>query len=156
MLRASAFIPCPACLLAGILFLAAPHASVTAGHPAATPEDTVRALESARAQALLAADTTALAGMIADDFVEVSRIGQLRTKADNIRELGNGTLVLKTVHYDSLSVRMYGDMAILRGIADNTGTFRGMPFAGKLRYTRVFARRDGRWQAVAMQHTMLP
>jgi hypothetical protein len=31
-----------------------------------------------------------------------------------------------------------------------------MPFAGKLRYTRVFVRRSGRWQAVAMQHTMLP
>jgi hypothetical protein len=31
-----------------------------------------------------------------------------------------------------------------------------MPFAGKLRYTRVFVRRAGRWQAVAMQHTMLP
>ena len=117
--------------------------------------DSVRALESARATALLSVDTTALARMTADEFVEISRLGQLRTKADNIREIGSGALKLTTVKYDSLTVQLYGDVAILRGVADNTGTFRGFPFAGKLRYTRVFVRRDGRWQAVAMQHTMM-
>jgi ketosteroid isomerase-like protein len=122
----------------------------------ATPEDSVRVLETARARALLEADTTALSRLVADEFVEVSRFGQLRTKADNIREIGSGDLKLTTVKYDSLTVRIYGEVAILRGIADNTGTFHGFPFAGKLRYTRVFVRRDGRWQAVAMQHTMLP
>jgi len=122
--------------------------------PAAT-EDAVKALESARAAALMAADTTALSRLVADDFIEISRFGQIRTKAVNIREIGNGDLKLTSVKYDSLRVRVYGDVAILMGIADNTGLSHGMPFAGKLRYTRVFVRRDGRWQAVAMQHTML-
>ena len=45
--------------------------------------------------------------------------------------------------------------AVLQGIADNTGTFRGFPFTGKIRYTRVFVRRAGRWQAVAMQQTSM-
>jgi ketosteroid isomerase-like protein len=121
-----------------------------------TVADTVRALESARAKALLSADTTALSRMTAAEFIEISRFAQLRTRADNIREIGEGTLKLTSVKYDSLTVQVYGDVAVLRGIADNTGTFRGMPFAGKLRYTRVFVRREGRWQAVAMQHTMMP
>ena len=120
-----------------------------------SPEDTVRALESARTQALLHADTTALSRMVADEFVEVSRFGTLRTKADNMREISSGALKLTSVKYDSVTVRIYGDVAVLRGIADNTGTLRGFPFSGKLWYTRVFVRRDGRWQAVAMQHTML-
>jgi hypothetical protein len=30
------------------------------------------------------------------------------------------------------------------------------PFSGRIRYTRVFVRRDGRWQAVTMQHTPMP
>lgn len=136
--------------------------SVHAARPAAqekasssSPEDSVRALESARGEALLHADTTALSRMIADEFVEVSRLGTLRTKADNIREIGSGALKLTSVRYDSVTVRIYGDVAILRGIANNTGTLRGFPFGGKLWYTRVFVRRDGRWQAVAMQHTMV-
>ncbi len=128
-------------------------------HPAAiaaqSPEDSVRAAESARAQALLHADTAALSRLVADEFVEISRLGTLRTKADNIRDIGTGDLRLLSVKYDSLAVRIYGDVAVLRGIADNTGTMRGFPFAGKIRYLRIFVRRDGRWQAVAMQQTPL-
>ncbi len=119
----------------------------------ATPEDSVRAVELARARALVQADTTALSRMVADQFSEISRLGQLRTKADNIRDIASGALRLTSVKYDSLTVRIYGDVAVLQGIADNTGTFHGIPFSGKIRYTRVFVRRDGRWQAVAMQQT---
>src|SRR5262245_5873789 len=120
-----------------------------------SPENAVRALETARGQALLKADTTALSRMTADEFVEVSRLGTLRTRADNMREIATGALRLTSVRYDSISVRIYGDVAVLRGIADNVGTFRGFPFSGRLWYTRVFVLRDGRWQAVAMQHTMV-
>lgn len=123
---------------------------------AATAEDSVRAAESARGQALLQADTTALSRLVAQEFVEISRLGQVRTKADNIRDIASGELRLTSVKYDSLMVRIYGDVAVLRGIADNTGTFRGFPFGGKIRYTRIFVRRDGRWQAVAMQQTAMP
>ncbi len=121
----------------------------------ATSEDSVRAVELSRAQTLLRADPAALSRMVADEFVEISRLGQLRTKADNLREIGTGALRLLSVRYDSLAVRIYGDVAVLRGIADNTGTFRGFPFSGKIRYLRIFIRRDGRWQAVAMQQTAL-
>src|SRR6266498_5696092 len=122
---------------------------------APSPEDSVRALESQRAQALLKADTVALSRLVAEDFVEISRLGTLRTKADNMREIASGTLKLTAVRYDSLAVRIYGDVAVLQGIADNTGTFRGFPFTGKIRYTRVFVRRAGRWRAVAMQQTSM-
>ena len=119
------------------------------------PEDSVRALEMDRGQALMRADTAALSRMIADEFVEISRLGQLRTKADNIRDIASGDLRLLSVKYDSLTVQIYGDVALLRGVADNTGTLRGFPFAGKIRYMRIFVRRDHRWQAVATQHTPL-
>jgi len=138
------------------LVIAAMLLGASAAHPSPSPEDDVRVLETARGEALLKADTTAIARMTSDDFIEISRLGQIRTKADNLRELGSGALKLTSVKYDSLSVRIYGDVAVLQGVADNTGTFRGFPFAGKLRYTRIFVKRDGRWQAVAMQHTMIP
>ena len=119
------------------------------------PEDEVKATEMARGEALVKADTAALSRMVAAEFYEVSRLGQLRFKADNIRDISTGMLKLKTVKYDSLVVRVYGAVAVLRGIADNQGEAGGMPFAGKIRYTRVFVKRDGRWQAVAMQQTFL-
>ena len=90
------------------------------GGAAGSVADTLRALETARGQALIEGDTAAIARMTADEFVEIARTGQLRDKADN------------------------------------TGTFRGFPFAGKVWMTRIFVKRDDRWQAVAMQHTPIP
>ena len=139
-----------------LLSLHSSHLAAQGKASGSTPEDSVRAVELTRAQALLRADTTALSRMVADEFIEISRLGQLRTKADNLRDIASGELRLTSVKYDSLTVRIYGDVAVLRGIADNAGTFRGIPFSGKIRYTRIFVRRDSRWQAVAMQQTALP
>jgi Domain of unknown function (DUF4440) len=74
----------------------------------------------------------------------------------NMQEIATGALKLNTVSYDSPTVRVYGDVGVLTGIADNTGEFRGTPFSGKIRYTRIFVRRGGQWQAVAVQHTPMP
>ena len=140
-----------------LLILMVPGTRLAAQGPAAgsTPEDSVRALETGRGQALLRADTAALSRMVADEFTEISRLGTVRTRVDNIRDIASGDLRLTSVRYDSLMVRIYGNTAVLQGIADNTGTFRGFPFSGRIRYTRVFVRRDGRWQAVAMQQTTM-
>ncbi len=118
-------------------------------------EEAVRAMETKRGQALLKADTTALSAMVADDFIEVSRFGQIRTKADNMRDITSGALKLLTVKYEDMTVRLYGRVAVLTAVADNTGAFRGNPFSGKIRYTRIFVRRDGGWQAVEMQQTVM-
>lgn len=118
-------------------------------------EEAVRAVELSRAEALLKADTTALSQMVADEFIEISRLGQVRTKADNIRDITSGDLKLTSVKYEDLTVRIYGDVAVLMGISVNGGTARGVPFSGKVRYTRVFVRRDGRWQAIVMQQTTM-
>ena len=63
----------------------------------APQEETIKVLETSRAQALLKADTKALGDMVADDFVEISRLGQLRSKADNIRDITSGDLKLTSV-----------------------------------------------------------
>jgi ketosteroid isomerase-like protein len=137
-------------LVVGCTSIPAKSASSGAGD-----EEAVRALEAARGEALLRADLDALSDMIADDFVEVSRFGLARTKADNMRDIASGDLRLLTVKCEDMTVRLYGDVAVLVAVADNTGTFRGVPFSGRIRYTRVFVRRNDRWQAVAMQQTML-
>jgi ketosteroid isomerase-like protein len=124
------------------------------GPTSSARSESVRAAEMARRDALLASDTVALSKLVAGEFVEISRLGTIRSRADNMREVASGDLKLLTIKYDSLDVRVYGDVALLTGIADNTGTYRGtVPFSGKIRYTRVFVWRDGRWQAVSMQQT---
>ena len=146
-------------IMFGILSFVLTAHGITVAAQAPAPrsaEDSVRAAEEVRKHALLSADTVPLSRITAAEFYEVNRFGQLRTRAMNMQEVAAQTLKLTSVSYDSLSVRVYGDVAILTGIADNTGEFRGMPFSGRIRYTRVFVRRDGRWQAIVMQHTPMP
>lgn len=113
----------------------------------------VKDAELARRQALLASDTVALSRLVAPEFYEISRFGLIRPRSANMREIATGTLHLLTINYDSTMVHVYGDVAVLSAIADNTGTYMGVPFSGKIRYTRVFVWRDDRWQAVVMQQT---
>jgi Domain of unknown function (DUF4440) len=72
---------------------------------AAQVEDSVKAVEMRRRDALLAGDTVALSKMLAPDFMEISRFGTVRTRVDNIRDIASGTLHLTTIKYDSLNVR---------------------------------------------------
>lgn len=141
--------------LAAIVMITSVYRWVTAAEKRSksADADAVIATEMARGEALTKGDTTAISRMTADEFFEISRFGTLRAKSDNMQELGSGDLKLNTVKYDSLTVKVYGDVAILRGVADNTGTYHGFPFSGRIRYMRIFVKRDGRWQAVAMQHT---
>jgi len=140
-----------------VLAVASLAGTTSLGAQGPTPagrSESVRAAEMARRDALLASDTVALSKLVAGEFIEISRLGTVRSRADNMREVASGDLKLLTIKYDSLDVRVYGDVALLTGIADNTGIYRGtVPFSGKIRYTRVFVWRDGRWQAVSMQQT---
>ncbi len=57
---------------------------------------------------------------------------------------------------DGIEVRQYGDAAIATGRSTIRGTRGGVPFVSRFRWTDVYVRRDGRWQAVSGQLTPLP
>ncbi len=113
----------------------------------------IRAAEMSIRDALLSSDTVALSRLHATEFVEISVLGTLRTWAENMRDVATGDLQLLTIKYDSLDVRVYGDVGILTSIVNRTGTYLAKPFATRIWYTRVFVWRDGRWQTVMVQQT---
>jgi hypothetical protein len=57
---------------------------------------------------------------------------------------------------DDITVRLYGTTAVVRGRTVADGMFEGKPVSARIRFTDVFVKRDGRWQAVASQATKLP
>jgi ketosteroid isomerase-like protein len=127
--------------------------NVGLGQARTSVADSIRLLEHARAHALLTRDTAALGRMIAPEFTEVARRGTIRTREDNLRDLATDVLRYTSIAFDSLDVRVYGDVAIVRGIATSNRVLNDKPEAWRVRYMRVFVRRNGRWQAVAAQST---
>ena len=95
-------------------------------------------------------DLPALREILADDFVDVSYQGQLRDKADHLSSTLAPSKSRQTL--EELKVRLYGDTGIVNGLdvvvtADGSTTY-------KVRFTDVFVKRAGRWQAVSAQETL--
>ena len=106
--------------LLGAAFIAFTTTAARSQGAPRTAEDSVRAAELDRKRALLSADTVLLSRLTGSEFYEVNRLGLIRTRATNMQEISSGALKLQSVNYDSLLVRIYDNVAILTGIADNT------------------------------------
>jgi len=52
-------------------------------------------------------------------------------------------------------VRLYGDVAVVTGRATPKGIADGREFGEPIRYSRVYVKRDGRWQVVLFQQTRI-
>ena len=65
------------------------------------------------------------------------------------RWLAGSLVVRELFHLDDLKVRVYGDTAIVFGLETEKSTIHGKDMSGQHRFTDVFVKRDGRWQAVA-------
>jgi hypothetical protein len=117
-------------------------------------EAAVRAAEDRRIRALVEDDFAALEEVLADDLTYTHSNALVDTKASYIRTLRAGTTKYAAIDRDTPSVRLYGTTAVLTGTASMT--MRGLADPVRLRYTLVYVKRNGRWQAVAWQSTRLP
>ena len=118
--------------------------------------DEVLATEAARLHAIDIHDWEALDQILGEDLSYVhSDTGQFEDKAANF-----ATLKASPRHYvrHDLVVRPYGDVAVLTGEIDITieAIENVSPEQHIFSYaTQVFVKRDGRWQMVVFQATML-
>ena len=134
-----------------VLLLAACGGSAPPGQVTPAQEAEVRAaqeimlLEEQWGRALSRRDTAFFARILADEFVSTGG-EELRSKAEVIRELSAARGPLPAPNLRSARVRIYGDVAVVTGLA----TFEGAkgPAAPLTRFSEVWVRRGGSWQAV--------
>ena len=91
---------------------------------------------------------------LAEDYVAITPLGQVTTKQDTVSARKSGQLRYETINVTDMVVRVYGDTAVVTARADVKGHQLGEDFSGPYRYTRVWVRRTGHWQAVSYQATV--
>jgi ketosteroid isomerase-like protein len=91
---------------------------------------------------------------LADDYVAITPLGQVTTKQDAISARRSGQLRYESINVTDMVVRLYGDTAVVTARADVKGHQLGEDFSGPYRYTRIWVRRNGRWQTVSYQATV--
>jgi ketosteroid isomerase-like protein len=91
---------------------------------------------------------------LAEDYVAITPLGQVKTKQDSVTARKSGQLRYDTINVSDMVVRVYGDTAVVTARMDVKGHQLGEDFSGPYRYTRVWIRRAGHWQAVSYQATV--
>jgi ketosteroid isomerase-like protein len=94
--------------------------------------------------------------MFAADYLAVLTDGSTLTKARAVQELRSREITWDSVRAEDTHVRVYGDTAVVTGRFLGNGRYRGHPMIENQRFTSVWIKRDGRWQAIAEHFTSMP
>ncbi len=136
----------------------APQTAITATRPAdQTTAAAVDRLERELVAAISAGDLATYDRIVADDYVAYTTSGQMQTKPEIMASYRTGTRKYFGLGISDVTVRVFGETAIL--VARTTGTRieqGGAKVPNLVRYFRVFTKRNGRWRAVMQMVTPLP
>jgi len=91
---------------------------------------------------------------LADDYVAITPLGQVITKADTVAARRSGQLRYDSIDVSDMVVRVYGNTAVVTARAEVRGKDLGEEFNGPYRFTRVWIHRSGHWQTVSYQATV--
>ena len=116
-------------------------------------EQTLMQMERDWGAAEIKKDYAAVERILADDWVGIDYSGNIVDKAQAIEDLKSGTSTLTSEELGPMTVRVFGNTAVVTGSDTEKSADRGKDSSGKYVWTDVFVSRNGRWQAVASQST---
>jgi ketosteroid isomerase-like protein len=93
--------------------------------------------------------------ILADDWSVIDVTGRILTKGEVLKESFAGDKQISIGDIDEINVRPFGNWAIVTGRTHVVGQAGGEGFEVWLRFTDVFAFRNGNWLVVASQATLL-
>lgn len=97
----------------------------------------------------LKADVQALDQLLADDWLLTHSDGRVQTKTEYLDELSSRDRTNQAIANEDVSLRSYGDAAVVTGVSVQSGVSQGKPWSGRFRFTRVWVLRDDHWIMVA-------
>ena len=125
------------------------------GQQSGNVEQELMRIEREWADSLIRGDVSVTERLAADDYTFTAPDGTTANKAQMIAYFKSGDLKIQTSNIEDMRVRVYGDMAIVTYRTTDKATFKGQDISGQSRWTDVFVKRNGRWQAVAGQGTRI-
>ena len=122
--------------------------------PSAT-DQTVLELDRALIDALFKNDRTTFELLLADDYVYLHSNGTVASREEEIAQTMASDVKWTASKLSGLKVRVYGDAAIVTGTLTHTGSAKGYVGGARL-VTHLWVKRNGRWQTVGGQSTVVP
>jgi ketosteroid isomerase-like protein len=118
-------------------------------------EGRIIALESAWDQAEQNKDAAAVASLLADDLVYVDYDGSISTKEQFLADIKTSDITGEQINNEGVTVHLYNNVAVSTGIYRDKGIEKGKPFQRRGRFTNVWLNRNGKWECIASQSTLI-
>jgi ketosteroid isomerase-like protein len=130
-------------------------ASAADSNPGAIPAD-LAARVHAYDEAQVKGDKAALEDLVADDYVLVNSRGQRQSKADLIRDYTKPGFKLEPFVIEEPVEIVWSDGAVMGGVARIRGVDDGEAYDIRLRFSDIWAKRDGQWRVVYTHASRAP
>ena len=144
-------------LIAGLVVFFALGFSVAAQDSSESggEEGHLLALESAWNHAEQSKDSRALNQLLADTLIYVDYDGTLMNKTEYLASAMKNDVQGEQINNDGMTVRLYGNAAVVNGAYRDKGMLKGKAFSRRGRFTDTWIRQNGTWQCVASQSTLI-
>jgi len=126
----------------------------TKGKGNITVEQALMQMERDWTEAQLKKDVATLDKILADDWVAQTPDGT-QTKAQALADLKSGDFKQDSWTPGDMQARVFGETAVVTGTHYEKSSYKGKDISGHYVWTDVFVKRQGRWQAVASQWSLL-
>jgi ketosteroid isomerase-like protein len=111
---------------------------------------TIETLEEKLQYAMLSSDVAVLDGLIADDLVWTMHTGFVGDKQYDLQAHRSGIFRFTKLEISDRQIHPYSDDCVVVTLkAEIAGTLEGQPFSEAYRFTRVWLKRQNRWQIIA-------
>jgi ketosteroid isomerase-like protein len=105
--------------------------------------------------AIVKADVAFLERVLHPDYIHYRPRGTVENRAQYLENRKTGRVNFESLVADDVKVRFYGDTAIMTYRSTAKGKDQQGAIDEQRLWTRVFVRRDGRWQLVHSQGTSI-
>lgn len=120
------------------------------------PADELVQIQQRLMRAWIDRDRPYVESVLASDWTTTDTGGRVLTREEIMRQaFESDDRRVESGAIDDVTVRLFGETAVVTGRTIAVGTYKGARATARLRFTDVFVKRDGRWQAVASQGTII-
>jgi hypothetical protein len=120
------------------------------------PPESLEELQQMLAKAWVAGDRATIERIIGPDWKTTGPDGSVRTREQVLAEVFDTRVHrIRQMAIDRVEVRVFGEAAVVSGRTHAVGEADKQRYDVWIRFTDVFVRRGGRWQAVASHASLL-
>jgi len=105
--------------------------------------------------AMISSDFEVLNKLLSEELMFTNHMGQILSKKDDLNAHKKGDFKIDTLSLTEQVIKSAGEVVIVSAHAKIVGSYKGEVTSGNFRFTRVWEKRDSKWQVLVGHASMV-